>query len=197
MNIPPSIQAGDSVSWDEAAGVDNLGQPITASGGYALKYAFRGPIAAGNLDLVGTARGTGWRFALSGANTAALNTGAAALTWYWQAVATKAAEVVTLGSGIVRVQPSIANQGTGAVYDGRTQAEKDLAAVQAELNARINGGLTIEYTIGNRSLKKEPTPVLLEIESRCKRIVALERRKQAIANGLGNPGRVGIRFTRS
>jgi hypothetical protein len=35
---------------------------------------------------------------------------------------------------------------------------------------------------------------LLEIEQRCKRIVSRERTGQAIKNGLGNPGRVGVRF---
>ena len=52
----------------------------------------------------------------------------------------------------------------------------------------------IEYTIGNRSLKKEPMAALLELQSRYQLIVSRERRAQQIANGLGNPQRLGVRF---
>ena len=64
----------------------------------------------------------------------------------------------------------------------------------AELTARVSGGLTLEYTIGSRSLKKEPTASLMALEQRCLRIIARERNAQAAANGLGNPKRLGVRF---
>lgn len=91
--------------------------------------------------------------------------------------------------------PNLAALASSAAFDGRSQAETDLAAVRAEITARISGGATLEYTIGSRSLKKEPMTALVEIEQRCLRIVARERRAAGAANGLGNPGRISVRFT--
>lgn len=193
MNIPSIINAGDAVSWREPGPfADNLGNAITSSGGWTCKYAFRGP--AQGLDLAGTAYGAGWQFDLTSANTTALNGGATALLWYWQAVASKAGANVTLGGGTARFMPNIAAIAAANTFDGRSQAEQDLATVQAAITARTKGDLVTEYTIGSRSLKKEPMSALLELEARCKRIVAHERRIQAIKNGMGNPGRVGVRF---
>lgn len=194
MQIPSQIIAGDSLAWREVALRDNLGQSVD-SGAYQLQFSFRGPAAGGNLDLVGAPAGTGWEFALTSGQTAAFNNTPAPLTWFWHAIATKAGGVrITAGEGTLHVRPNVAGQATGAAFDGRSQAEKDLEAVQAEIRARTSGGLTIEYSIGTRSLKKEPMSALIELEQRCKRIVARERRAQMLANGLGNPGRVGVRF---
>jgi hypothetical protein len=193
MNIPSVIQAGDALSWREPGPfVDNLGNAITSTGGWALTFAFRGP--AQGLDVAGTPYGAGWQMDLTGTNTVALNGVACALLWYWQAVASKAGVKATLGTGTVRVMPNIAAMAASTTFDGRSQAEKDLATVQSAIAARIAGDAVTEYTIGSRSLKKEPMSALLEMEARCKRIVAHERRLQAIKNGMGNPGRVGVRF---
>lgn len=190
MNIPSIINAGDTQQWLDIAFRDALGGNVS-SGSYALSYAFRGPGAA--FDLAGAPQGTGWQFTLAAADSAALNTGASALTWYWMATATNAGTRLTAGDGTLVVRPNLVALNTGA-FDGRSQAEKDLAAVRAEITARVNGGAVTEYTIGTRSLKKEPMANLLVIEQRCLRIVARERKAQMIKNGLGNPGRVGVRF---
>lgn len=190
MQIPSLIIAGDSQSWRDVSFRDYLGNSVD-SGTYALTYSLRGP--GQSLDLTGTSYGTGWAFALTPVQSAALNTTRSSVTWYWQAYALAAGARVTAGDGTLTVRPNLQALTTGT-YDGSSQAEKDLVAVQAEISSRINGGATIEYTIGTRSLKKEPMSALVEIEQRCKRIVQRERRAQAIKNGLGNPGRVGVRF---
>jgi hypothetical protein len=193
MNIPSVIQAGDSPSWrDPGPFTDALGNAVTSTGGWSLKYAIRGPSTG--LDLVGNAYGAGWQFDMTAANSTGLNAGATALVWYWQALATKASAALTVGTGTLRVTPNMAALNASVTFDGRSQAEKDLATVQAAITARTSGDLVTEYTIGTRSLKKEPMAALLELEGRCKRIVAHERRLQAIKNGMGNPGRVGVRF---
>lgn len=193
MQIPSQILAGETASWREVSLRDSLGQSVD-SGAYALTFSFRGPVVAGNLDLAGAAFGSGWQFALTAAQSSAFNAGATPVLWYWQAKATKAGSLVMAGSGTLTVLPNLSNLPTNQVFDGSTQAEKDLAAVQAEIRARTSGGLTVEYTIGSRSLKKEPVEALLALEQRCKRIVARERAAERIKNGLGNPGRVGVRF---
>lgn len=194
MKIPTLITAGDSAGWVESAFSDPSGTLLTSSGGWVLSVSFRGPQTSGGLDVAGTAQGTGWALALTSAQTAALNTGAAPLVWTWQAYATKAGNRVTAGFGTLKVQPNLAALAVATTFDGRSQAEQDLAAVRAEISARLGNGATVEYTIGTRSLKKEPMAALVQIEQRCLRIVAREKRAQAAANGLGNSKRLAVRF---
>jgi hypothetical protein len=195
MNIPPIIAAGDTVWWLDRAFTGAAGGLIS-SPDYGLIYSLRGPVPAGNVDLQGAADGGGWKVTLTAAQSAALNGTATANVWYWHAVATKGQERVTAGSGTFKVTPNIAGLPTNGAFDGRSKAEQDLAAVRAEISRRISGGATVEYTIGMRSLKKEPMSALVEIEQRCLRIVARERKASAAANGLGNPSRLAVRFTR-
>ena len=195
MKIPGTLTAGDSLTWVDYAFGDALGASVDSSA-YSLAYSFRGPVAAAGLDVVGTPSGTGWSFVLTTAQSAAMNVGATPQTWYWQASATKAGVRVTAGDGSLWVKPNLAGLAAGStLFDGTSAAEKILAAIETEITARATGGMTVEYTIGNRSLKKEPITALLTLRSQYKLIVSRERRGQQIANGLGNPGRVGVRFT--
>ena len=193
MNIPSIITAGDTPSWVDVAFADSLRAPVDSSA-YTLAYSFRGPQASGGIDVNGTPKGTGWAMSLTSAQTAALNAGTTALVWNWQAIATKSGARVTAGAGTLRVLPNLVALATNVSFDGTSQAEKDLAAVRSEMSARISGGATLEYTIGTRSLKKEPMAALVAMEQRCLRIVAREKRAASSANGLGNPGRISVRF---
>ena len=194
MKIPLIVNAGDSVGWSEVAFSDPVLGQIAASGGWSLTFSVRGTQGSGGLDLVGTAAGSGWSFSLTPAQSAGLNAGSAVVVWSWQAYATKAGARVTAGTGVLRVRPNLAGLAATAAFDGRSQAEQDLEAVRAELKSRVSGGLTVEYAIGGRSLKKEPVASLLALEQRCLRIIRRERQAQAAANGLGNPRRFGVRF---
>ena len=193
MKIPAVLVAGDSANWTDTAFADSANSPVD-SGTYTLTYSFRGSIAAGNVDIVGVATGTGWKTSLTTAQSAAMNTTASALTVYWQAVATKSGVRVTAGTGTLLLKPNVAGLSTGATFDGRTQTELDLAAIKAEMSSRISGGATVEYTIGTRSLKKEPMAALIAMEQRLMRIIAREKRAAAAANGLGYTGRLAVRF---
>ena len=193
MKIPAVLVAGDSANWTDTAFADSANSPVD-SGTYTLTYSFRGSIAAGNVDIVGVATGTGWKTSLTTAQSAAMNNTASALTVYWQAVATKSGVRVTAGTGTLLLKPNVAGLSTGATFDGRTQTELDLAAIKAEMSSRISGGATVEYTIGTRSLKKEPMAALIAMEQRLMRIIAREKRAAAAANGLGYTGRLAVRF---
>lgn len=195
MRIPSTLTAGDSTTWTDYPFNDTAGNAID-SGLWSLAYAFRGPVAGAGIDVVGTPQGSGWSFAITVAQSAAFNTGGTPNTWYWQGAATKTGSRVTAGDGMLYVKPNLAGITAGsAIFDGSSKAEQTLTAIDAEISARINGGATLEYTIGNRSLKKEPMTALLELRSRYQLIVSRQRRGQQIANGLGNPSRVGVRFT--
>lgn len=123
---------------------------------------------------------------------------AAATSYAWQAVAEAIAggALTTIGTGSIQLLPSLAYTGSPAAFDGRTQAQQDLDAVQAAIRARISGGAVDEYTIGNRRLKRMQLNDLLMLESRLKAEVARERSAEMIANGMGNPRNLYVRFGR-
>lgn len=192
MNIPSTIIAGDTVQWTDDAFADRLGNLIT-SAAYTLTYSIRGPFTSGAVDLAGTAQGTGWALSLSAAQSAALNNGPAPLRWYWQAAATAGGVRITAGDGQLLVRPNLLAL-SNATYDGRSQAEQDLAAVEAAIRARTAGSAVQEYAIGSRNVKYMPMADLLTLRSRLQIVVRNERRRQAIKNQLGAPDRLGVRF---
>lgn len=186
MRIPDKLTAGDSVTWKDDAGRDNLGNAVT-SADWALTYYIRGAQA---LTVTGAASGAGWQTTITAAQSTPLPAG----VYYWQAVATKGSERITLGQGTTTIEANLAYTGSPAVYDGRSEAEQVLAAIDAEIKARTTGGTAEEYTIGNRSLKKTPMRDLVALQSRYKTIVVRERQAQKIAQGLGNPRAMFVRF---
>ncbi len=191
MNFPARITEGDTVKWRDFAGRDTLGNPISSADGWALTYYFRFNRNNHGATSTGTAYGTGWEFTLSATTTEGFH---ADDTGFWQAVATKAGETVTLGAGQFEIDANLAYTGTPAAFDNRTQAQKDLDAVQAAIRAIVSGGAVAEYTIGNRRLKKMEMTDLLALESNLKAAVKREQAAQLAANGLGNPHNLFVRF---
>ncbi len=189
MNIPSEIRAGDTIQWRDVEGADNFGNVI-GSADYVLTYYLRTNTATEGATVVGTAYGTGWEFSIAAGTSAGFDAG----TWYWQAVATKTGSTITLGSGQSLVLAALSYSGTPAALDGRTQAQKDLDAVQAAIRAIVSGGVVKQYTIGNRSLSKYDLTDLLALETKLKADVNREQKAQMIANGLGNPFNLFVRF---
>lgn len=194
MRILASFTAGDSVSWQDIAFTGDAGAAVTSINGWVLTYSLRGPQVAGNVDVAAVTSGTGWQTKLTALQTAAMNTGPAALAVRWQAYATLADQRFTAGSGSLLVKPNLAAISASTVVEGRSPAEVNLANIEAEIAARITGGATIEYTIGNRSLKREPMAMLMTLRSQYRLIVY--REKQALASASGNKlsSWVGVRF---
>jgi len=186
MNIPGQISAGDSLTWRDGAARDNLRNALT-SDLWTLHYYLRGSQA---LDLTATADGPGWETTITAAQSATLSPG----TVYWQASVSNGADRITLGTGTITVLADLKFTGNTGSFDGRSDAEKALSAIDAEISARLTGGMAEEYTIGQRSLKKTPMKDLIALQSRYKTIVARERQAQKIAQGLGNPRAMYVRF---
>ena len=189
MNIPSQIRAADTIKWRDDAGVDNLGIAISSSD-YTLTYYLRTNTASEGATVVGTAYGTGWEFTIAAGTSTAFDAG----QWFWQAVATKTGSTVTMGSGQLTVLRSLSYSGTPGAVDGRSQAQQDLAAVQAAIRAMISGGAVAEYSIGTRRLKKMEMADLLQLEGKLKAEVKREQMADLIANGLGNPHNLFVRF---
>ena len=189
MKIPAQIRAGDTIKWRDDAGVDNLGNEIT-SASWGLTYYLRTNTASEGATVVGSAYGTGWEFTITAATSAGFDAG----QWYWQAIATSGSEKATLGAGQLEVLAALSYSGTPGAVDGRTQLEQDLAAVQAAIRSLISGGAVQQYSIGNRSLSRYSLSDLMALESKLKAEVKREQMAQLMANGLGNPHNLFVRF---
>jgi len=189
VKIPASIRSGDTIQWRDDAGVDNLGNTV-GSADYSLTYWLRTNTASEGANVTGTAYGTGWEFTISAATSAGFDAG----QWYWQAIASKTGSVITLGAGQLEVLAALSYAGTPGAVDGRTQLEQDLAAVQAAIRSLISGGAVQQYSIGNRSLSRYSLSDLMALESKLKAEVKREQMAQLMANGLGNPHNLFVRF---
>lgn len=185
MRIPSEIISGDTVVWDDDSTHDTLGNPITSD--WTLTYYVRG---TKQLTVTAAANGDGWRTTVSSSQSATLPPG----DYYWQASASKSGQRITLGSGTLKVTQDLSALTATASYDGRSAAEQALSAIDAEIQARLTGGMAEEYTIGNRSLRKTSMKDLVALQSRYKMIVTRERQAQMMAQGLGNPRAMFVRF---
>jgi len=58
----------------------------------------------------------------------------------------------------------------------------------------LSGGAVQEYRIGNRNLKRYELNDLLQLEGRLKAEAKREQQADLIANGLGNPRNMFVRF---
>ena len=180
------------MQWEDAAAVDALRRPINSST-HTLTYYLRTNKNAESATAVGTAAGDGgWSFTIDSTTSAGFDAG----EWYFQAVATAISDgaKTTIGAGSIAVLPSLGYSGTAGAFDGRSQAEKDLDAVTAAIRALMSGGAVREYRIGERQLARYSLSELLMLQSRLKAEVAREKKAEMIANGMGNPHAVFVRF---
>jgi hypothetical protein len=192
MGIPSSITAGVDVAWIDAATTDIFGNEVT-NVTHNLTYYFRLNTIGEGASATGVAYENGWRVTLPAATSATMN---ASPSWYFQALLTAVSDgaVTEYSRGQIEVLASLVYSGTPAAFDGRTQAQKDLDAVQAAIRSLMTGGATQEYRIGNRSLKRYDLTELLALESRLKAVVARENKAKLIASGLGDPNNLYVRF---
>jgi hypothetical protein len=188
VNIPSQIRAADTIQWRDAPGVDNLGNAISSSD-YTLTYYLRTNTASEGATVVGSAYGTGWEFTIDAGTSIGFDAG----DWYWQAVATKTGSTVTLGAGQLAVLAALNYTGTPGAVDGRSQAQIDLDAVQTAIRTIVSGR-SKQYSIGSRSFTSLDLSELMERESRLKSDVKREQMADLIANGLGNPHNLFVRF---
>lgn len=193
VKIPSKIRAGDTIKWRDLPSTDVFGLAIT-SATHGLTYFLRTNTNHEGATVAGVAEGDGWLFTIPATTSTSFDAG----VWYWQAVATAlvGGEKLTLGSGQLEVEASLAYTGQPGAFDGRSQAEKDLEAVKGAIRTLMSGGAVQEYRIGTRSLKRFDLAELLALETRLKAEVAREQKAAMIANGLGNPHNLFVRFGR-
>lgn len=150
---------------------------------WVLTVHLRGP---GQINLEGTADGTSHLFTADAAATAAWAAG----TYWFSIRATKGADVIEVAKGQLEVLPDLAAV-TGA-YDGRTENERALDAINAVLSKRATQDQQ-KYTINNRELWRTPIADLLKLQAFYKAAV---RREKNAAKGISGFGRqIHVRFS--
>ena len=170
--------------------MDAFGNAVT-SGTWALTYYLRTNTASEGATITGTAYGQGWELTITAATSAGFDAG----QWYWQAIATAGSEKLTLGAGQLDVLAALNYAGSPGAFDGRSQAQKDLDAVQSAIRAMIAGGAVQQYSIGSRNLTKMRLESLLQLEAKLKADVKREQAAELAANGMGNPHNLFVRFS--
>ena len=188
MPIPSKIRAGDILQWRDSETKDVFGNAIT-SADWSVTYYLRTNTASEAHITSSTPYLSGWQFTVAAAVTANFDAG----NWFFQAVADKSgAEKQTILSGQFEVLPSLVY--SGSAFDGRSQIKKDLDLVQAAIRAVASGGGVKEYKIGTRQAKKYELAELFQLEAKLKAELAREETAEKIANGLGNPRTMFVRF---
>ncbi len=190
--LPNKIIAGTTASWIQDKTFDELGNELNSTL-WDMKYRFRkvSAVVGDLIEVTGSGRTDGgWDFTYAVPGTLAPG------VYYFSAQAINKADsatVKTIANGQMEFGGNIS--GTAA-FDGRSQVRKDLEAVQAAMRAIISGGAVAEYTVGTRSVKKMTMEDLILLESRLKVEVVREEKAERIAQGLGNPNNVFVRFNK-
>jgi hypothetical protein len=191
MTVPAAIRAGTTVRWIEPPVVDLDGNAATSASWTLISY-LRTNTASEGAAVTGTARTDGgWDMAITATTSSAFDAG----VWYWETRATSGATVLSAGSGTTQVLPGLSYAGTPSAFNGQSQTEQDLAAVQAAIRAIVSKGAK-SYTIGTRSFTSNDLGQLMQREAQLKAIVARERAAEKVAAGLGDPRSLFVRFGR-
>lgn len=173
---PARLIAGDTARWSRLL----AGYP--ASAGWLLSYELVN--AGAQIGFGSSALGMSHLVNVPAAVTAGWAPGAYA----WRARATLGADVFTVGSGQMQIEPAFST-----ALDARSHARRTLQAIEDTLEGRASSA-TAEYQIAGRSLKYIPIAELLVLRDRYRRDVAAEDAAARMAAGLGNPGRIYTRF---
>jgi hypothetical protein len=186
MNIPTTLQAGDTISWTESSA------DYPPSGGWTLAFSLQMPDRT-PITITGTASGTSYAISVSPSTSKGWLPG----TYSWQAYVYKGTppaftDRITLATGEIEIIADI-SQATSQ-NDFRSTARKNYEMITAALSG--DGSPYVQsYSIGGRSLSKYSRAELIKERSFWKTEWDKERQEQALAQGLDfNPRRVGIRF---
>ena len=187
-DIPSVISSGETIKWRDEATTVPFNQNATSSDWTLTYYLRTNAFGQGHIS-VGSSYNTGWEFTITATDSAGFRSG----DWYWCAIVSKSAEKFKLGQGTLTVKQQLEYTGIPNGIDYRTTAETDLANVSAAIRAIVSDKAK-EYTIGDRTFKRLDLPVLIARESQLKSIVKSEQRASLIAQGLGDPKNLYVRF---
>lgn len=157
--VPSTLRAGDTWVWKSAY------TDYPSGDGWALVTSFRGSAI---LNVTGTADAGGWISTAAASSTAALAAG----RYSWFSRVTLDGVSNTVASGVIDVLPNLATEVAG--YDGRTFAERQLAAAETALTALL-GKQNASVSIGDQSFTLQDIEKLVRVRDMLRQQVAAER----------------------
>ena len=187
--VPDLIYLADTIIFDVPSFSNSIGDSIDNIN-YTLIWYARTNKGNEGATITGVDEGSGWRVTVPSSTTTTFETG----TWTWQAIATYGSLQYTAGRGQFTVKASAAYSGTPQAFDDRSRAEIDLGHVKDAIRTLAEGKMVQEYSIGGRSLKRYKMSELLQLKAELKNEIEMERRKEKMRQGLGNPGLAKVRF---
>lgn len=170
FNIPPIFRQNELPSWNDPTYVDLNGN-VYDSTTYNLQYVLAGPSASPVLltSVPSTTLGSsGWTTTLTAAQSAQCAPG----VYWWQAILIAPANPPTLPAAVrivanenqLTVQIDLSS--VKGAYDGRTVAQKALAAAEIAMSTfNASGGIVKRYTIGGRSMEFQDVQQLQQVIS--------------------------------
>lgn len=178
---PSEIISGNYVEWKIKEGSN---YPISDS--WVLTYGF---VNKGKqFSITAADNGDNYHLAtISAAVTAKLLVG----TYSWQSYITLNADRRLVSTGKLIIQPNFATITGG--FDDRSHWQIVLDNVEAVIQGRATKDQS-SYTVSGRQLSRTSIPDLLVLYNKAKSAVAGEKQAEAIANGLGHPGKILTRF---
>lgn len=196
LYIPSKITPGDTVIWRDSnlRGADpltgKLGDYLPST--HKILWSLRG---ASSLDAESIADGNDFLTTITQLQSSGLVAG----TYFWQAyiqnLPTEEAPAIarlTIGMGQLEVVPGLSF--VSAPHDGRSDTQQMLDAINEAIKARASGGAVQEYSIKGRSLKYAPITELIALRNQLKMEVSREKAASSIAQGLGDPRRLFVRW---
>jgi hypothetical protein len=178
MTEPTTVRAGDTWEWT-----------VTESdySDYVMTYYLRN--ATWRVNLSTTASGYEYTVSVPAATTAEYKPG----KYSWIRRVVGADGTFTTAEGSIEILP---NLGLGKLHDTRSVARVALENIEAYLIDQ-NNVAAASYSIGGRSLSRWSRAELLVERDRWKSEVRSEEAVSRMAQGLGNPRRLHVRFDRS
>jgi len=189
--FPSKIRAGDFIQWKLNATNDVYGNPIS-SPDWTVSYFLRTNKSKVGTSVQSTPDGNDFKFEIPSTTTEQFADG----DWFYQAVANKSGnQKQTIATGKFIVLPSLEFTGTTPrPFDGRSDTRKTLDLIEKAIDDIVANGGVQEYKIGTRSAKKYELGELYILRTKYLAQLRLEEQAETMANGLGNPRAMFVRF---
>lgn len=167
--VPKNFTVGESLAWEKCF----ADYPAAE---WTLTYHFRGP--GQGFDATAAADGDRFVLSVSKNSTDKLSPG----VYRFQAFAAKGDERVLVDSGPVEVLASLAGLEIGEEFDSRSPVKRILDALDALVEGKASRD-QLEYTIGDRQLKRYSMTEVMTLREHYAKLYAQELRRENAKKG--------------
>jgi hypothetical protein len=182
LTIPETIRIGDTVKFKRQHG-DHL-----VDDSWVLTFYMVKDDGSKQLEWEATDNGDGYHLVTIAASGSPGTDDLLVGSWLFLERASKSGDAYTLSSGRIEVLPNLA-----LAADLRSHAKKTLDALEATIEGRASSD-QLSMSIGDRSISRMSMGELTSARDEYRAEVAREENAERIARGLGNTGKIRVRF---